>query len=380
MSPRCLAFVACLAATSLPAQSRAPRYDAIVARTIAPAELGLRAINGGAVLGDGTFVTADPETLHLIFVSPDGKVTRGGGEGDTPGRFRQIRSVGATGMRAWAVDGLARRVTAMSAGGFPEVVRSAPRELLHDGHPVPLAAAPLPVALLADGAFLAQIRLGERGVPPWAAGHAPGDVAVVAMGAKGEMGAVVAWAPVERCTQPANVGTSGVVFPIPFCPRPLTVVAPDGSRVAVIEAVRGRPGVTHLRVTGSAGDSLLVQTVTDRALPVTRAAVDSVRADLLGRMPTTPGLAEAFAQIPAAPYRPAVRRAFFAREGTLWLETAHDAPGSRWLAIDTTGAPSRLVTLPAGVTLLAADGDALWAVTGRDRPFGLVRYALRRER
>ena len=77
---------------------------------------------------------------------------------------------------------------------------------------------------------------------------------------------------------------------------------------------------------------------------------------------------------------PAVTHMVLSGNGEIWLRERPVGGDASWLVLDREGEPRWRTTLPAGVTVLVADGDQVWG-TERDEmdvPY-LLRFRVNRD-
>jgi len=360
--------------------------------TVEP-ELELGTLDGEVVFGNITVAREGPDgILHVIEWSqaqiqrfgPDGtRLAPLGRAGSGPGEFNRPTSLGWTDEGLWVLDGGANRITwfeAGSSGTSGGVIRSV------TGKPVVLRADEATFRLgppLGDGTFQANRVVASSMVAEGSVTEAPilrvdGDQEPIdTIGFRTLAGRSVEVTP-DR-TQGAMYTTN----PFPDVPirQVITGVPGRAAEVVLVDwSLHPDPTVQVVRRTVT-GDTLTTTSLPYDPVPVTdelvRAQVDRI-AEVYARSPLREiSLAEARSLVrealdPPSHFAPvgAVRPG---PDGALWLQLAHPdghtrfdeglpERGFRWLVLDGSGTPERIVELPPAWTLQWVGSHHLWAV------------------
>jgi hypothetical protein len=388
------------------------------------AETALTAVRDMAVDDAGRIITAHPQEHSILVHDAAGeRIARLGGEGEGPGEFQRLGTIGLVGDTLWAFDYGLYRITYFSVGhgtagatgvedasagagthDVGDVLRTVtvPIELGRD----PAASPPRPRGALPDGRLYGSS-------PAWSREIARGTItetAVVAMDTTGAVTDTLYEQPVSVWViQDPNSDRPGFgsYRPQPWADEPLFRIAPRAAAYVVVDRrVRAEPGPSYQvsRLTFD-GDTLFSRSFPYDPVPVDPAAADSLIDSWVSRLVESgyrgaPGArqAEEWARadlfVPA--HTPPVRQLVVGRDGTIWLRLVEPAPrgaaatggaaggtaredavgtagdpaadtareddadAAHWLVLDRDGRPLARVVLPRGLSVRVADRDRVW--------------------
>ena len=175
-------------------------------------------------------------------------------------------------------------------------------------------------------------------------------------------------------------GGSRWVYRVPFFPRTMWDVAPDGSKIAIVsQAVSGPDSASYrVLVLGEKGDTVLSKSFPAALAAISKKSVDSVLARVSGNLRDHPleelrGLVAK--EIPAM--YPPIEGLILGADQTIWLQL-HSATAERqWLALDPAGNPIGVASVPKNFVARAADRGHLWGFEAEgDQMRTLVRYSV----
>lgn len=340
------------------------------------------------VLPDGRIYSAHRQEAAILVHGPDGRrLARIGGEGEGPGEFQGLRSIGFLGDTLWAFDLTLYRASYFAPDG--ELLRTLTLPVRFRPDPES-PSPPRPYGVLPDGRIL--------GTPPaWSHEVAAGTLTEVPTVAMDTLGNVLdtlyvrepsVWA-IQNPTGPVSYGS---YRPQPFADQPIFAHSPrDPAYVVVRRRVRGDESTSY-RVTRItfAGDTVFDRTFAYDPIPIDPAYPDSLVGAFAAAVAgsdfgSPPGLRQATAwarenlYVPA--HYPPVDDAVVGLDGTTWLRLTTPDPGAgsvEWMVLDATGEPLGRVALPGRFQLEVARRDRVWgsAVDELDVPY-IVRYRIR---
>jgi len=360
--------------------------------TVEP-ELEVGTLDGDVVLGHVTTAQEGPDgTLHVIEwgqariqrFGPDGTPLPSlGRAGSGPGEFNRPTSLGWDGEGLWVLDGGANRITWFEAGGSDasgRVIRSVV------GEPVVLRADEATFRLgppLGDGSFRADRVVASSMVAEGSVTEAP----ILRVDADQEpMDTLAIRTLAGQSVEVTEDRTQGAMYttnPFPDVPirQVITGVPGRAAEVVLVDwTLEPEPVMQVVRRTLT-GDTLAATSLPYEPVPVTE--------DLV--MAHVDRIARSYAESPFREISPArardlvresldppshfapVRTVHPGPDGSLWLELAHPdghtrldegVPdrGLRWLVLDGSGEPQRLVELPPAWSLQWVGPAHLWAV------------------
>jgi hypothetical protein len=341
------------------------------------------------------FVSQWQDSRMLIFDSSGKRIgaagRRGQGPGELPGKeFMETAGAGLLHDTLWISDDSRRAQLFTSDGRF---LRSTPRLRLVFPPADKLAKLPFTTrfsirAVYGDGFLVERSNIsGWESVPRDSA-------ALLRVTENGMIESLVRYRPGRdnELIEQREGTTGGVVFVIPFYPRSLYDLAPNGDRSIVIRTsvLSSEGGTFHLTLLGAFGDTLVSRTYPFEGLPITQRMIDSALGprSMPSRPNRDPELArwksvaheqlwtEARELIP--PSAPQVIRVELGLDDTIWLQLRSEANGQRWLILDGVGDPIGMLGLPIGSQVHQAARDAVWAVEkDADDVESVVRYRIR---
>jgi hypothetical protein len=406
VAPRAvIAAVACIACGV--AQPAARKFSLTEELRIDGSRFELRAPFGFLVVSrTGQMAVADWLNFHVrLFDSAGASVANFGAEGAGPGEFRAIAwrgrrranfDGGMVGDTVWVSEVAQRRMTYIAPDG--RLLRTVTVPPIR---PVRAASNPgglfggAPVAVLSDGTLI--VRSANQRTDATGA-LAPGERVYAAIAPGAETYTVVARVPA------ATVPTISVndprtnrplTWPVPFAPRPVDEVSPDGTRIvfAVPEIVSATTGKLTLTMLGTNGDTIAVRTHPLTGVPLSRDVVENhlrtlesdMRAlDDLGRPAFDPAVTrEALSKLRAAmpERRFSIGQMRVGIDNSIWISMMAPGGESAWYIFDDTGdALGYVVHKPRnGHVLQAASRTAMWVMEYDDNGFAqIVRYRVSR--
>jgi len=300
----------------------------------------------------------------------------------TYGRDSDIRSVtrlGWSGSTLFAIDPGFRQIAVFDRGGkvtksfeYPSMIRPG----WSDRHKYPLFSRYDLLALYPNGDLLARpaepkelmstkeydstfsyfMRTNENGSIQRILGRVPRNEGVL-----------------ER-----RSGGSRWIYRVPFFPRTMWDIAPDGSRIAMVsQPLKGADsGSYRVIVIGEKGDTVLSKKFPTTLVAIPKKTVDSAVARVSGNLRDHPldelrGLVAK--EIP--PVFPPVEGLILAADQTIWLQLHSTGADRQWLALDPAGNPIGVVSVPKNFVARAGDRTHLWGFEAEgDQLRSLVRY------
>jgi hypothetical protein len=290
-----------------------------------------------------------------------------GREGQGPGEFVTIGSVGFVGDTLWVRDARIPRLTWFAPDG--SLLRTSNQETLRLA-PVDSGGAPLemptvffhPEVVHADGSLLGA---GRYWYPDRS--RVSHEI-VVAVSAAGEAARVFSPAPYEDPRWYIEV--EGLGWPMPFAMPPRTSFSPDGRVVADMfaEATTESGGTLTLAVMTATGDTLFARAYPFVGERVSGSARDSALAALMPEGTPREGPADigrrrqAIARERMPAVHPPASEFRVGLDGKIWIDLRPTRDGNVTLVLDARGVPIASVLVPDGVLIRQASRDRLWAI------------------
>jgi hypothetical protein len=327
---------------------------------------GLSRLTAIAVSNEGVLAVAQDQDGQVRLFDRQGRpVARLGRMGEGPEEFRSVRPLGWVGDTLWVTDYRLFRISFFDSRG--NFIRSAPlpASLAATGFPA-LSGAFTPRArgVRSDGTLLMNVRRRGSAIPGMPPDVRYIDEFYVVTAMDGVALRIVSRAPTDECHRRAP--TSDLV--LPHCPRPLSAVAGDGTRVAHLTSVAGRNGrgtYTLRIVPADAGEPIVHQREV-RLRPISRSVRDTTLA-ILGRERSAAlrALARGY-QVPS--HHPAVRWLEIASNGEVWvgLWGQEDATTREWHVYPVDGRSPRTVLLPVDASPHAPGYGGIWVAEKAD--------------
>ena len=168
----------------------------------------------------------------------------------------------------------------------------------------------------------------------------------------------------------------GMYMPQPYADGPIWAYVP-GERVMLIldrEAPAEERGSYRLTKVDFNRDTLFSRTYAFTASPIPATEADSILdataerisgTRFMGGLPLGTARAWAATGMYRPSHYPPVTHMVLSQSGEIWLRERPEGDDAPWLVLDREGEPRWRTTLPAGVTVLLADGDQVWG-TDRD--------------
>jgi hypothetical protein len=310
----------------------------------------------------------------LIFDSAGRRLGAIGKQGDGPGEFRTIMSLGWIGDTLWIVDNRAT-ITLAARQGTLIRTRSFERNVNanRENRGAPAIGALLPVALLPN-----EVVLG-RG---WQRNEAAERNLLVRATLSGALQRVVAELPLAPPGVLAAVrGTRQFLLTLSEIPGRLYDVAPDGSSISVETRI---PSATHAELQfvriGYGGDTVTNKSIPMPTTPVNRAEVSSTIDRRLASSNHPRDVADQLraTALQALPLGlPPVSAVILGADGATWLEQRSDATSRSWLLFDEQLQERGRISLPQNVHVVEGDARNIWAIlVDSDGLESVVRYSV----
>jgi len=337
----------------------------------------------------GRIYTAHGQEQLVRVFDPDGTLLRViGGRGDGPGEFQNVGSMGWVGDTLWVLDFGVYRFNLFSEEGDFLSSFSVPFGF-QEGPDAP--QPPRAAGLLSDGrvhgappAFSSQIESGTL------THHK-----ILLLSREGEVTDSVASVPFGKnqwAVYDADNPRAGMLFGRqPYADGPLWGFLPHEPALVVL--FREAPASAEearftLMKLGLFGDTVFAREYPFHPSPVTASEVDSIleaqttqwsEYGVMGGVTAARLRSWAQRTLYRPAFRPGVTEMVVGMDGGLWLRGQPDGGGQvEWYVLDPLGNPAKRVTLPSGVTVLAADQETAWGMEQDelDVPY-VVRYRIR---
>jgi hypothetical protein len=385
-TPARIALSVVVALAPIAARAQAPRpFTATRDLTIAPDVADFARPGDMMVTRAGEVIVTDPDDKTIRAFSPTGVLTRFGHTGEGPGEFRNLRLAGLIGDSVWTSDPALDRVTIFSPDhkfarsfSYPGQITNpaAPRE------PRLIYEFLSPDALYPDGTLRLVVAVSAKGPKPsWVTADDTLGAIVIHTGHDGVFKARVG---VSRNTPPDCQFLAGNwTFNLRSCAGPLTNAYSGTPEFVVVSAqnLLGPNSSYHVTLTDGDGVQRISRDYPIAPVAVPKSARDSELTRMEDRVKHDPAAVAKFANIKWPVTYPPVRAIVVGRDGTLWLDERHAAPGHHWLVLDRVGNPIGALALPENVALRVAELGAAWGLeTDADGLVGVARYRLSRGR
>jgi hypothetical protein len=362
---------ACADASSSPVETTVTPWSADLDLRIGSVDdpaTALTAVGPILIHPDGRFYVSQPQDGLIRMHSADGELLGTfGGEGEGPGEFGGIGSMGWLGGvndTIWVDDFQLRRVSYFSSDGtfarsvqitnppYREFMRPGVQALLPDG--TALGMPSFPSRMLATGEItsIPILRFSIDG---------------------GETTPVVETDPRNRQLAIA-CGTGLSYSGQPYGDAPITAFSGETGRIAVIErraATQPAEALFRVTVLNAGADTLWSRDYRYEPIQVPAAERDSVLDSRLergrefaGRVGGCDTDAEVRAKLYLPAFRPPVSSAQISSDDSVWLLLATEpaAGVNRWLALDPEGEPKAKLELPGNQRLMDVVGTTAWAI------------------
>jgi hypothetical protein len=378
-----------LVVLAAPVQSQAPptwqitrdlRIDAI--------EQDLAPIDWLLVSSTGTMVVSQPQdTLLILFDARGRRLGTFGRGGEGPGEFRRMVRAGWMADTLWVSDVQQRRVT------FITPDRKLARTQLHlptvnlNGKAVDSVMTMLgavPYALFADGRMVVSVLEMSETRTQWPGGVA-GTTAYIHVNGSGDFLNVMGTQARSSCSVSYRFDKGNGSVAIPFCGRPMSGLAADGSRFlsVAVEEQTARTVAYRVTVTRTTGDTLFSRRYTAPTVAIPRDLAEERLNAASSRPNPFPGANEAMekalAGVKVPPVFPPYSRALVGRDDTIWIELYRRDEPRTWQVLDGQGNPVARVNVPWNVEIQIASRTTIWGVeTDDDGLEHIVRYRVSR--
>ncbi len=311
-----------------------------------------------AVGGGGTLAVGQRMDRQVRIYTQAGQlVAKVGRDGEGPGEFRGVGSVGWIGDTLWVDDPMLNRLTFFRSDG--SLVRTV--GLPARGH-MPGSfedAGELSVrALRSDGTIMAKVTESPEDPGRFVRVTPEGGILEVLAEDWDPDGS---WVTVHRSGGRSTVG-------LPFAAARMSRVYPDGSRLVFVSAeVEGEEaGTFRVVVVGLGGDTLVARRYPCDVVQIPRRVGDSVIAararELRGRRSGTE-VAAAFERHARVPLMyPPIWDVLVGRDGTIWIHLRRTEEGDPFLVLDPHGLPIGRVVLGENAVVSVAERGWIWTV------------------
>jgi hypothetical protein len=345
----------------------------------------LTAVADMAVLADGTLFSLHPMEKVVRSFTPQGTLrSMIGGAGDGPGEFRNPTHIGVDGdTTLWVADANGT-VSFFSLTGEHQSSIHVPPE--HQGSRL------YPLAISENRGIIAIPILSSRAI-------AVGEISEqeYQLAADGEVVRTLVSVPIAnsqlaiRTSQNPNAG--GIYDRQPYDDSHLVKFSTLASNLVLVDR-RVREQDPHYTITkvSLGGDTLSSRSYRYSPEPIPSAMVNHIRRAWLEYLGSPRRVYERLleANLYLPPHHPPVTDVVLGRDGTIWLQKGTSAQLPHWISplessagpqiwnvLDEGGDPVGTVSLPQGVTVLAADRRHIWGtVLGElDEPY-IVRFRL----
>ena len=350
----------------LEAQSRIPALTTVRDLVIDAAANDLSPVTWVALAGNGTVAIGQAQDHLVRFFDAKGKsLGTFGRDGEGPGEFRRIDRAGWLADTLWVSDMSQPRFTVI--GPEHKLLRTVAfavgmRASERDSNESVQGFSSL--ALYANGDQLTMgilPALDDPHLPSWAKTKANTGSRVV-LGRVTSAGILlrpVAYTPFDQCGLDMSPLSK-------LCQRPIAEIGPNGDRVVMaVAATSGAElGTFQVVVISQAGDTIFARRFPFKAEQIDAHVRDSLTA-LAAAGPRPPQMRGMVSERPSPRIYPPLKRLVIGRDGTVWVELRVTGAGRPYLVLDPKGNAIGMATLPANVTLMAANRTTIWA-TQRD--------------
>lgn len=315
------------------------------------------------IASDSSLYLTDWQLPAILHLEPSGKFRRViGRQGQGPGEFSQIFTIGTVRDSLWAMDIRQVRVTLFPPrGDGVETVPFGPNAA-RPGRPGTYSTQGAPTSLLADGNILL-----EEGPPD---PRKPTHGLLLRVDREMRVLDTIAQLAGEHSAMPFQWADGQALIPQPFTDAPLYAASADGSMLVLVNRLAAtRTGDAEIVVVGlrNGKEQLFSRTISYRPQPLPQRAADSVIA-FLAKGPgdgspwplTTDSVRR---KLFKPPFLPPVTKLRVARDGTIWLKVQlADSPtdADDYMQLSPRGLPLRRVNTPKGFELLEADRKTVW--------------------
>lgn len=376
-----VAFASLLAACASANEDTAVGAMSLVAEVRAGSEsqgpeYQFTSLNYVAVHGDNVYV-AQRSTNDIRVFGHDGVYRRTiGREGQGPGEFASIWSMGIAGDSLWLIDVNLRRMTLFTPAGA--LISTIPFDPVPDNLGRGLLFLPYPDVLMREGDFLG---LGRGSGSSLDGGEITANP-LLRMTPGGRTADTLGWVSVRNDALIFRSARSRSFRTQPFTDSPLTAYAAASRRAYVIErwcATSDDAAVVKVTALDAKGDTAWVRALPYTPVRLNRAKVDSVLA--------------AFDRVEGARYGPdEIRRALYAPvfrtpvtsvvaddRGALWIRWDEGTRPGSYTVLGGDGRVTATANVPAGIRLRWVSDSTAWGeeLDENDVPT-LVRFRIAR--
>jgi len=331
-----------------------PQRWRLAPEAIVGASYDFTRVSGLLPLASGSVAVVDGGNHELVVFRSDGGLShRVGRSGRGPGEYLRISSAGSIGDTLWVIDHGQRRILLYAAGGTPiRTITYAPAIALTAVLPAGLAVGTQPTALGSQQAFR-DARL------PLILANREGSV----RDTLAQLASRNRWL-VLPTRQGGYTMLPGEQL---FSDATIVVLTPDGQGLYVVDrAPATSTGSATFRVVAFAPDG---RTRWNRSYSYTARRVEQARSDSLWRevqrrfRRSEHAEADVRRALFLPEFYPPITSAFAGRDGALWLRREESKEADvAYVVISADGTSKATLSVPLGLTLVAADGNRVWGV------------------
>ena len=333
---------------------------------------------GEVVIGPGgNMYVAQPGESTIKVYDRAGRFVRSiGRKGGGPGEFNSVGTIGFIGDTLFALSVSNQLMHLFRSDGTHLRSFRFPYAVINDSALYASRFTILFGPLLVDGSVLAHPRLGSTG-----AQSPPSPILRVTR--EGQVINVIARRSTAGGTLQLRQGNIALFMQLPFSTGDIFAVPPKGDALVLVS--RYPPSTqkdTSFSVSrfGLDGATVFQRTIHYRPIRLERRQIDSMMVARLkdagrGRFNPQDFLESAAQQLPK--FKPPVTDVVAGSDGRVWIRREETGGPAAWLVLDAQGNTIAQLTLPATLTLKAADATHVWAtITDElDIPY-VVRYRI----
>ena len=327
----------------------------------------LSQVTNVAVSRDGTIAISERPAQTIRFFNSEGELLdESFRQGEGPGEFRVVASLGWVADTLWVFDFRLDRITLISpdrqlARTFPTPTPARPGGPNPSG--IPEYRRVQPEALYTSGSTVAHL-YSPIGDP--SEEFPEGESIYGLVSSDGVIQEIVARIPPSPSRFVYQGEGMAVNMPYPFAIETFFSVAPDGSRIVLVDvSVEEESGaVVEALALAPTGDTIYDVDIPVEASPIPSHVVDSmmdVHLEALEQIGGSVGRAyRSQAYVP--PVYPPVMGVVVSADGGVWLKMRDTEEGRPYYILDPDGRPAGRVLVPNNVEIRAADRTHVWAV------------------
>ena len=317
------------------------------------------------------FVSQPQDQTILVFDLFGTEPTSIGREGEGPGEFEGLHTIGFLNDSLWAFDYSVPRFSFFSLTGELLGTRPWGTEMFRIDEVVFVPRAPVSVVLLPEEEALIVPGMMIRGQPPESGIRSEVmRIPFLRVGADLQIQDTIAWTIMEGTTVAESRGGEVLMFSVPFNDAPLHTLGPNGGGVAVVDRRRASSDVHPvfgISVVGPMGDTTFALSIPYDPIPITEDALKGIVSKVRSSPPRDRGglseeeIKDALAEHGLVPeYQVPVTKLVGTGDGMIWVRREEFGQDSVvWNVFDSNGTPTATVLLPADQEIKAGNGDLL---------------------